>query len=141
MTDQAVLRTSVLVVDDEPQVVWVLQFSLEAEGYTTFAARDGVQAMSAIAEHHPQLMLLDIMAGSIMAGTVPTSLRSRVSGAFMVVNYGVRPLGTTLGGILGTVIGVRSTLWIATVGALLGLAFLLPSPIPKMRDVPAEAPE
>ena len=86
------------------------------------------------------LMLLDIMAGSIMAGTVPTALRSRVSGAFMVVNYGVRPLGTTLGGILGTVIGVRSTLWIATVGALLGLAFLLPSPIPKMRDVPAEAP-
>jgi DNA-binding response OmpR family regulator len=61
MTDQPTLRTSVLVVDDEPQVVWVLQFSLEAEGYTTFAARDGVQAMSAIAEHHPQLMLLDIM--------------------------------------------------------------------------------
>src|SRR4051794_4544657 len=87
------------------------------------------------------LMLLDIMAGSIMAGTVPTALRSRVSGAFMVVNYGVRPLGTTLGGILGTVIGVRSTLWIATVGALLGLVFLLPSPIPRMRDLPAEAPE
>jgi MFS family permease len=87
------------------------------------------------------LMLLDIMAGTITAGTVPTALRSRVSGAFMVVNYGVRPLGTTLGGILGTVIGVRSTLWIATVGALLGLAFLLPSPIPHMRDVPAEAAE
>jgi MFS family permease len=87
------------------------------------------------------LMLLDIMAGAIMAGTVPTSLRSRVSGAFMVVNYGVRPLGTTLGGILGTVIGVRSTLWIATVGALLGLAWLLPSPIPRLREVPAEAPE
>ena len=31
---------SVLVVDDEPQVVWVLQFSLEAEGYETFSARD-----------------------------------------------------------------------------------------------------
>jgi len=59
--DQPALGTSVLVVDDEPQVVWVLQFSLEAEGYTTFAARDGVQAMNAIAEHHPQLMLLDIM--------------------------------------------------------------------------------
>jgi len=61
MIDQTVLGTSVLVVDDEPQVVWVLQFSLEAEGYTTFAARDGVQAMNAIAEHHPNLMLLDIM--------------------------------------------------------------------------------
>lgn len=87
------------------------------------------------------LMLLDIMAGTISAGTVPPALRSRVSGAFMVVNYGVRPLGTTLGGILGTVIGVRPTLWIATVGALLGLAWLLPSPIPHLRDVPAEAPE
>jgi predicted MFS family arabinose efflux permease len=87
------------------------------------------------------LMLLDIMAGTITAGTVPAALRSRVSGAFMVVNYGVRPLGTTLGGILGTLIGVRSTLWIATVGALLGLAWLLPSPILRLREVPAEAPE
>jgi two-component system KDP operon response regulator KdpE len=61
MADLGALGTSVLVVDDEPQVVWVLQFSLEAEGYTTFAARDGLQAMTAIAEHHPQLMVLDIM--------------------------------------------------------------------------------
>jgi len=61
MTMPGAVGTSVLVVDDEPQVVWVLQFSLEAEGYTTFAARDGVQALSAIAEHHPKLMLLDIM--------------------------------------------------------------------------------
>ena len=61
MINHDALRTSVLVVDDEPQVVWVLQFSLEAEGYTTFAARDGQQALHAIAEHHPKLMLLDIM--------------------------------------------------------------------------------
>ncbi len=85
------------------------------------------------------LMLLDIMAGSISAGTVPTALRSRVSGAFMVVNYGVRPLGTSHGGILGATIGVRPTLWIATVGALLGLAFYIGSPIPGLRDVPEMA--
>ncbi|MGZ4154424.1 MAG: response regulator transcription factor [Actinomycetota bacterium] len=61
MEAAAQIGTSVLVVEDEPQVVWVLQFSLEAEGYTTFAARDGRQALSAIAEHHPKLMVLDIM--------------------------------------------------------------------------------
>ncbi len=55
------LGTSVLVVDDEPQVVWVLQFSLEAEGYQTFAANNGLEALAEIAEHHPQLMVLDIM--------------------------------------------------------------------------------
>jgi MFS family permease len=84
------------------------------------------------------LMLLDIMAGSISAGVVPTAMRSRVSGAFMVVNYGVRPLGTTLAGILGTTIGLRTTLWIATLGPLLGLAFLLPSPIRHLTDVPEQ---
>jgi MFS family permease len=82
------------------------------------------------------LMMLDIMAGTISAALVPPALRSRVSGAFMVVNYGVRPLGTTVAGILGTAIGVRSTLWIATVGALTGLLWLLPSPIPSLRELP-----
>jgi CheY-like chemotaxis protein len=53
--------SSVLVVDDEPQVVWVLQFSLEAEGYTTFAANNGIEAMAEIALHSPDLMVLDIM--------------------------------------------------------------------------------
>jgi CheY-like chemotaxis protein len=54
-------HASVLVVDDEPQVVWVLQFSLEAEGYETFSATNGVEAIQALTEHRPDLMLLDIM--------------------------------------------------------------------------------
>ena len=61
---------TVLVVDDEPQVVWVLQFSLEAEGYQTFAARDGGQALREIAEHHPKLMVLDIMMPNMDGWTV-----------------------------------------------------------------------
>jgi DNA-binding response OmpR family regulator len=52
---------SVPVVDDEPQVVWVLQFSLEAEGYTTYVASNGAEALAEITEHHPNLMVLDIM--------------------------------------------------------------------------------
>ena len=58
MTETA---TTVLVVDDEPQVVWMLQFSLEAEGYRTMTARNGVAALEEIRAHHPKLMLLDIM--------------------------------------------------------------------------------
>lgn len=84
------------------------------------------------------LMLLDIMAGTIMAGTIVPELRSRVSGAFQVVNYGVRPVGTTLGGVLGSTIGVRPTLWIGALGALLGLAFLLPSPIMSLHELEPE---
>ena len=59
-------------------------------------------------------MILDITAGAITAALVPPRLRARVSGAFMVVNYGVRPLGTITGGVLGSWLGLRPTLWIAT---------------------------
>ena len=85
------------------------------------------------------LMLLDILAGALTAGIVPPRLRSRVSGAFMVVNNGVRPVGTALGGLLGSTLGLRPTLWIATVGALAGMLWLLPSPIRTLHDVPEEA--
>lgn len=54
-------RTKVLIVDDEPQVVWMLQFSLEAEGYQTFAARNGRAALEAIEAYRPNVVLLDIM--------------------------------------------------------------------------------
>ncbi len=82
------------------------------------------------------VMVLDISAGAISAAVVPDRLRSRVSGGYMVVNYGVRPLGALAGGALGTWIGLRETLWIATAGALLGVLWLLPSPILGLRELP-----
>jgi MFS family permease len=82
------------------------------------------------------VMMLDISAGAIAAAIVPARLRSRVSGAYMVVNYGVRPLGALVGGALGSWIGLRETLWIATAGALLGVLWLVPSPILGLRTLP-----
>jgi CheY-like chemotaxis protein len=58
---QTATATSVLVVDDEPQVVWMLRFSLEAEGYRTLEARDGRAALEEIRRHRPDLVLLDVM--------------------------------------------------------------------------------
>jgi hypothetical protein len=81
-------------------------------------------------------MILDISIGSIFASLVPGHLRSRVSGGYMVVNYGVRPLGSLAGGALGASLGLRPTLWIATAGALAGFLWLLPSPLPRLRDLP-----
>ena len=81
------------------------------------------------------VMVLDISVGSIFAALVPDRLRARVSGAYMVVNYGVRPLGALAGGMLGAAIGLRPTLWIATTGALLGVLWLLPSPILRLRTL------
>jgi MFS family permease len=82
------------------------------------------------------VMILDITAGSITASLVPDRLRARVSGAYRVVNYGVRPLGALIGGALGTWIGLRTTLWIASLGAIAGVLWLLPSPLMRLRDLP-----
>jgi CheY-like chemotaxis protein len=68
--------TSVLVVDDEPQVVWMLRFSLEAEGYQTLSARDGASALAEIREHHPRLMLLDVMMPIMDGWTVLEHLQA-----------------------------------------------------------------
>jgi MFS family permease len=82
------------------------------------------------------VMVLDITASSIKAALVPDRLRARVSGAYMVVNYGVRPIGALVGGALGTWIGLRPTLWIASVGAIAGVLWLLPSPLLRLRELP-----
>ena len=82
------------------------------------------------------VMILDISAASIFAALVPHRLRSRVSGAYMVVNNGIRPVGSLIGGFLGTAIGLQTTLWIGVVGAAAGFLWLLPSPIPRMRELP-----
>jgi MFS family permease len=85
------------------------------------------------------VMLLDISIGSIFAAVIPDELRARVTGAFQAVNYGTRPLGALAGGALGTLLGLRPTLWIATVGGLAGFLWLLPSPLPRFR-MPAGRP-
>ena len=82
------------------------------------------------------VMVLDITAGSIKAALVPDRLRARVAGAYMVVNYGVRPIGALVGGALGTLIGLRPTLWIASLGAIAGVLWLLPSPVLRLRELP-----
>jgi predicted MFS family arabinose efflux permease len=82
------------------------------------------------------VMMLDVAGGAIMLGTTPDRLRARVAGAYRMVNYGTRPLGAVFGGLLATAIGLRPTLWIAVLGAACAVLWLLPSPIPRMRECP-----
>ena len=81
-------------------------------------------------------MILDITVGSIKAALIPDRLRARVAGAYMLVNYGVRPVGSLVGGGLGSWIGLRPTLWIASVGAVAGVLWLLPSPLLRLHELP-----
>jgi MFS family permease len=84
------------------------------------------------------VMILDINVGAFMLALTPHRLRSRFTGAFRFVNYGVRPLGALFGGLLGSTIGLRPTLFLSASAALAGILWLLPSPIAGMRELPEE---
>ena len=51
----------ILVVDDNPANVDILRMRLEAQGYDIKIAVDGEDALSAVKEHQPDLILLDVM--------------------------------------------------------------------------------
>ncbi len=86
------------------------------------------------------VMILDINVGAIIYARTPDRIRARATGAFRFVNYGVRPVGALLGGVLGTVVGVHEAIWVSTIVACAGVLFLVGSPVLRLRDLP-EAPE
>jgi two-component system OmpR family response regulator len=51
----------VLVVDDEPNIVDVISMALRFEGFTVASAASGAEAIAAVGEFRPHLLLLDIM--------------------------------------------------------------------------------
>ena len=50
----------ILVVDDEIEIMRAMQRSLTAHGYEVFTAGNGEDALEAIIQHRPDLMLLDL---------------------------------------------------------------------------------
>ena len=53
-------------------------------------------------------MMLDINGAAMYQAAVPERLLSRFFGAFLTVNYGVRPIGSVAGGLLGEDAGPAS---------------------------------
>ena len=56
-----VVSASILVVDDEPNIVLSLEFLLKQAGFRVRAVSNGEAALAAIAQEPPDLVLLDVM--------------------------------------------------------------------------------
>ena len=52
---------TILIVDDEPNIVIPLQFLMEQNGHSTLVAQSGEEALEIISKEKPDLVLLDIM--------------------------------------------------------------------------------
>jgi len=53
-------QPTVLIADDEPQMVGVIAYALQTAGFQVIMAYDGLQALQQIEKHHPDLVILDV---------------------------------------------------------------------------------
>ena len=68
----------------------------------------------------------------------PPRLLGRMNASIRFVVWGVMPIASIISGILGTAIGVITTMWIGAAGVLLASVFVLFSPITSMKLLPSE---
>lgn len=76
---------------------------------------------------------------SLRQTITPDSMLGRVNASMNVLGEGIGTLGLLAGGVLGEVIGLRATVAVAALGGLLGCAWILCSPLPRLREMPAPA--
>lgn len=66
---------NILIVDDEPNIVMSLEFLMRKNGYQVGIARNGIEALAAIAETPYDLVLLDVMMPDVDGYQVCRQLR------------------------------------------------------------------
>jgi two-component system alkaline phosphatase synthesis response regulator PhoP len=51
----------ILIADDEPDILEIIQFNLQSEGYEVITAKNGDEAIDLAKKHQPDLIILDVM--------------------------------------------------------------------------------
>ena len=78
-------QPTVLVVDDEPQIVHFLQMGFAYEGFCVFAALTGPEAIQATAAHQPDIIILDIMLPGLDGLEVTRHIRKTNDAAIIML--------------------------------------------------------
>lgn len=68
-------QNSVLLVDDDAKLVKLLKIYFEKDGFIAYTAADGIDALMAVREHKPDIMVLDLMMPGIDGWEVCRRLR------------------------------------------------------------------
>jgi predicted MFS family arabinose efflux permease len=69
----------------------------------------------------------------------PDHLLGRMNATMRFMVWGTLPIGSLIGGALGTTIGLHETLWVAAIAGLVAPLFVLISPLRHVREIPDDA--
>jgi MFS family permease len=78
---------------------------------------------------------------SLRQAITPEQMQGRMNATMRFIVWGTIPIGATLGGILGGVIGLHETIWIGAIGGLFVFLPVLLSPVRSLRTIPETEPE
>lgn len=67
----------ILIADDEPDILEILEFNLGAEGYLISTAQSGIEAIEQAQKFNPDLIILDVMMPGLTGIEVCEALRKR----------------------------------------------------------------
>jgi len=84
-------------------------------------------------------VVYNITQVSFRQGLCPLTLLGRMNATMRFLVWGTLPVGSLLGGVLGTAIGVRETLFVAAAGGSLAFLPVFLSPLRRMRELPSYA--
>src|SRR5437763_8122993 len=79
LSGAAQAEARLLVVEDDPNILELLSASLRFAGFTVATAHDGEEAVAAVAEHRPELIVLDVMLPDLDGFEVVRRLRANGS--------------------------------------------------------------
>jgi len=67
---------AILVADDDPDILSIVSMSLEAQGYAVYKATNGREAVDLAKQHHPDLVLMDMMMPIVSGYEAVTELKA-----------------------------------------------------------------
>ena len=74
-------KKTIMVVDDNPDIITIVKTILEGRGYTVFSASSGPELLSILPNHKPDLIILDIMMPEMDGLEVLTRLKGKTETA------------------------------------------------------------
>jgi MFS family permease len=87
------------------------------------------------------MVVYNVNQVSFRQAITPERMQGRMNATMRFIVWGTIPIGSIIGGALGTTIGILPTIWIGAIGGLLGMVPLLLQPVRSLRALPASPEE
>jgi len=86
------------------------------------------------------VMVINVNGLSLRQAVTPDELQGRVNATGRWINWSAIPVGAIIGGALATALGLRATILVGAILGVLGLPWLILSPIRTLREIPTVPP-